>query len=70
MRLLLLLVARLGIPVLVGGGNWIYVSPGAAVMIGKGINLQGEVKLPIYRNLANRQLDSSAIYQLGISRSF
>jgi hypothetical protein len=59
-----------GTPVLVGGGNWLYVSPGAAVMIGKGVNVQAEVKLPIYRSLANRQLDSRAIYQFGVSRSF
>jgi hypothetical protein len=59
-----------GIPVLVGGGNWLYVSPGAAVMVGKGINVQAEVKLPVYRHLANRQLDSRAIFQFGVSRSF
>ena len=59
-----------GTPVLVGGGNWLYLTPGLAVMIGKGINLQSEVKLPVYRHLANRQLDSRAILQFGISRSF
>jgi hypothetical protein len=59
-----------GVPVLVGGGHWVYVSPGAAVMVGKGINVQAEVKLPVYRHLANRQLDSPAIFQFGISRSF
>jgi hypothetical protein len=59
-----------GTPVLVGGGNWLYLTPGLAVMIGKGINLQSEVKLPVYRHLANRQLDSRAIWQFGISRSF
>ena len=59
-----------GVPVLVGGGNWLYFSPGAAVMVGKGINLQLEAKLPIYRQLANRQLDSRAIFQFGISRAF
>ena len=59
-----------GTPVLVGGGNWVYVSPGAAVMVGKGINVQADVKLPIYRHLANRQLDSSIIFQFGVSRSF
>jgi hypothetical protein len=32
--------------------------------------VQVEVKLPIYRSLANTQLDSSAIFQLGISRAF
>ena len=59
-----------GIPVLVGGGNWLYLSPGAAVMVGKGINVQSEIKLPVYRNLANRQLDSRLILQFGVSRSF
>jgi hypothetical protein len=59
-----------GTPVLVGGGNWIYLTPGIGVMVGKGINLQGEVKIPVYRSLANRQLDSSAIFQFGISRAF
>jgi hypothetical protein len=60
----------LGTPVLVGGGHWIYLTPGVAVMVGRGINVQADVKLPIYRNLANRQLDSSVIWQLGVSRSF
>ena len=59
-----------GAPVLVGGGDWLYVTPGAAVMIGKGINVQAEVKVPAYRRLSNRQLDSRAILQLGVSRSF
>lgn len=59
-----------GTPVLVGGGNWIYVTPGVALVVGKGLNLQAEVKLPAYRALANRQLDSSAIFQFGFSRSF
>jgi hypothetical protein len=59
-----------GVPVLVGGGNWLYLSPGAAVMVGKGINLQAELKLPVYRRVANRQLDSRVIFQFGISRAF
>jgi hypothetical protein len=59
-----------GTPVLVGGGDWLYLTPGVAVQIGKGLNLQGEVKLPVYRALSNRQLDSSAIFQFGFSRSF
>jgi hypothetical protein len=59
-----------GTPVLVGGGNWIYLSPGLAVMVGKGINVQSEVKLPIYRRLANRQLDSRVVFQFGVSRTF
>ena len=47
-----------------------YVSPGMAVMIGKGINVQSEVKLPVYRHLSNRQLESRAIFQVGIGRTF
>lgn len=59
-----------GTPVLVGGGNWLYLTPGVAVQVGKGINVQAEVKLPVYRSLANKQLDSSAIFQFGVSRAF
>jgi hypothetical protein len=59
-----------GTPVLVGGGNWLYATPGVAVLVGKGINVQAEVKVPVYRSLANKQLDSSAIFQFGISRAF
>jgi hypothetical protein len=39
-------------------------------MVGRGINVQADVKIPVYRNLANRQLDSRAIFQFGVSRSF
>jgi hypothetical protein len=59
-----------GTPVLVGGGNWLYLTPGAAVQVGRGINMQAEVKLPVYRALANKQLDSHAVFQFGISRAF
>jgi hypothetical protein len=59
-----------GTPVLVGGGNWLYLTPGLAAQIGKGINVQAEVKIPVYRSLSNTQLDSSAIFQFGISRAF
>lgn len=59
-----------GTPVLVGGGNWLYFTPGLAAQVGKGINVQAEVKIPVYRSLPNRQLDSSAIFQFGISRAF
>jgi hypothetical protein len=59
-----------GTPVLVGGGNWLYATPGVAAQIGKGVNVQAEVKLPMYRSLANRQLDSLAVFQFGISRAF
>lgn len=59
-----------GTPVLVGGGDWLYVTPGIAAQVGRGITVQAEVKVPVYRSLANTQLDSSAIFQLGVSRAF
>lgn len=59
-----------GTRVLVGGGSWLYVTPGIGVLVGKGVNVQAEVKLPLYRSLSNKQLDSSAIFQFGISRAF
>jgi hypothetical protein len=59
-----------GTRVLVGGGNWLYLTPGVAVLLGHGLQAQAEVKLPAYRSLANRQLDSSAIFQFGVSRAF
>ena len=51
-------------------GNWIYVTLGVDVQIGNGMNIQAEVKLPVHRALANRQLDSTGVLQFGISRSF
>lgn len=59
-----------GTPILVGGGDWIYLTPGVAAQVGKGVNVQAEVKLPVYRSLANKQLDSGAVFQFGISRAF
>jgi len=59
-----------GTPILVGGGNWLYLTPGVAAQIGKGINVQAEVKLPVYRSVSNKQLDSRAVFQFGISRAF
>ena len=59
-----------GTPVLVGGGNWLYAAPGFGLLIGHGINMQAEIKLPLYRSLSNKQLDSPAIFQFGISRAF
>jgi hypothetical protein len=59
-----------GTPVLVGGGNWLYLTPGVGILAGKGLNIQAEVKLPVYRSLANKQLDSSAVFQVGFTRAF
>ena len=59
-----------GTPVLVGGGDWLYFTPGATIRIVQGINVQADVKIPVYRRLANMQLDSRAILQLGITREF
>jgi hypothetical protein len=54
-----------GTPVLVGGGNWITLSPAVSLGLGP-VTVQGEIKLPLYRNLANRQLDSARSFQLGL----
>jgi hypothetical protein len=59
-----------GTPVLVGGGDWLYLTPGVGLMVGRGINVQAEVKVPVHRSLSNRQLDSRAIIQFGVSRAF
>jgi hypothetical protein len=58
-----------GVPVLVGGGSWLAFAPGVAVGIGKS-TIQAEVKFPLHRALANRQLDSSWQVQLGFVRAF
>jgi hypothetical protein len=59
-----------GTPVLVGGGEWAYLTPGIAVQVGKGVNVQAEIKIPVHRALKNTQLDSKGIFQIGISRAF
>lgn len=57
-------------PVLVGGGNSLYAAPGFGLLIGHGINVQAEIKLAVYRSLSNKQIDSPAVFQFGISRAF
>ncbi|MBA2353205.1 MAG: hypothetical protein H0V80_00905 [Acidobacteria bacterium] len=59
-----------GTRVLVGGGHWVYLTPGIGVLVGRGVNVQAEVKVPIYRALSKMQLDSPAIFQVGMSRAF
>jgi hypothetical protein len=54
-----------GTPVLVGGGNWITVSPSLAFAV-RDVTFQAELKFPLYRSLANRQLDSSKSFQVGL----
>ena len=54
-----------GTPILVGGGNWLYLAPAVAVALGK-FNVQAEIKFPLYRDLANRQLDASRSFQVGV----
>jgi hypothetical protein len=54
-----------GTPVLVGGGDWIYLAPAAAITHGT-VTIQFEAKFPVYRSLANRQLDSAHTFQLGM----
>ena len=54
-----------GTPILVGGGNWLYLAPAAAVTLGK-VTVQAELKVPLYRDLANRQLDAARSFQFGV----
>ena len=54
-----------GTPVLVGGGDWLYLAPAVGLSI-RHVTIQGEIKLPIYRALANRQLDSARTIQVGL----
>lgn len=53
-----------GTPVLVGGGNWIAFAPAIAYAIGD-VTIQGEIKIPLYRRLSNRQLDAASTFQIG-----
>jgi hypothetical protein len=53
-----------GVPVLVGGGDWVNLAPSLALSLGA-VTVQTEFKFPIYRNLSNRQLDSSLAFQIG-----
>lgn len=54
-----------GTPVLVGGGDWISVAPAVAWALGS-VTLQAEVRIPVYRSLANRQLDAARTVQVGV----
>jgi hypothetical protein len=54
-----------GTPVLVGGGDWINVSPGVSATAGR-FTLQAEARLPVHRSLDNRQLDSPKLLQAGL----
>lgn len=58
-----------GSTVLVGGGDWIYASPAFAIGLGR-FTAQAEIRVPIWRSLDNRQLDSPFALQLGVVRSF
>jgi len=58
-----------GTPVLVGGGNWITLAPSLAAAFGS-FTVQGELKLPLWRSLDNRQLDSARVLQLGVVKAF
>ena len=53
-----------GTPVLVGGGDWLYFAPAVAITR-QPVTIQFEAKLPLHRALSNRQLDSSATFQVG-----
>ena len=53
-----------GMPVLVGGGDWLSLAPSLAVSLGP-VTVQTELKFPLYRHLSNRQLDASLAFQVG-----
>ncbi|MDQ3168800.1 MAG: hypothetical protein M3Q55_01535 [Acidobacteriota bacterium] len=58
-----------GTPVLVGGGDWITIAPALAAAFGTW-TVQAEVKLPAWRSLSNRQLDSARVLQVGVVKAF
>lgn len=58
-----------GTPVLVGGGDWLHVAPAIAISFGK-FTAQAELRVPLLRSLANRQLDAKYGVQVGVVRSF
>ena len=58
-----------GTPVLVGGGDWVTIAPAVAAAFGTW-TVQAEVKVPLWRSLANRQLDSSRTIQVGLVKAF
>jgi hypothetical protein len=55
-----------GTPVLVGGGDWISIAPAAALQIGT-MTVQAEIKWPLFRSTANRQLDAARSFQIGLT---
>lgn len=58
-----------GTPVLVGGGDWLTLAPALAAGFGT-LTVQAELRLPVWRSLDNRQLDSARVLQLGLVKAF
>jgi hypothetical protein len=58
-----------GTPVLVGGGDWVTIAPSLAAAFGT-FTVQAELKVPVWRSLANRQLDSARVLQFGVVKAF
>ncbi len=58
-----------GMPVLVGGGDWITIAPALAAAFAS-VTVQAELKMPLWRSLANRQLDSARVLQVGVVTAF
>jgi hypothetical protein len=52
------------------GGRWVFVSPGIAFAITKGVSVYGFVQLPIYQYVNGVQLVASRAYAAGISAQF
>lgn len=58
-----------GTPVLVGGGDWITIAPALAAGF-ESVTVQAELRLPLWRSLDNRQLDSARVWQVGVVKAF
>ena len=52
------------------GGRWVFVSPGIAFAITKGVSVYAFVQLPIYQYVNGVQLVASRAYAAGVSAQF
>lgn len=58
-----------GTPVLIGGGDWLTIAPALAAAFGT-LTVQVEARVPVWRSLDNRQLDSARMFQVGLVKAF
>jgi hypothetical protein len=52
------------------GGRWVFLSPGLAVAVTKGVSLYGFVQLPLYQYVNGVQLVANRAYAVGASIQF